>query len=154
VESKGSPKIRILPPVYFLSAILLEGAIGALFPPVLPFPFWLRVLGAVLVFLGFGLVLGTAQLFQRFATTIRPGEPSTSLIIVGPYRFTRNPIYLGMAVVLTGLALLLGSALPLVVVPVFVLVLDALVIRLEEAMLISEFGDTYRSYIQRVRRWL
>src|SRR4030095_8676641 len=112
--------------VYFLSAIILEGAIWALLPPVLPFPSWLRVSGAVLVFLGFGLVLGTAQLFQRFATTIRPGEPSTSLITVGPYRFTRNPIYLGMAVVLTGLALLLGSALPLVVVPVFVLVLDAL----------------------------
>lgn len=154
MESDGPPKIRILPPVYFLAAILLEGGIWGLAPPILPFPIWLRVSGGILMLLGSGLVLGTVPLFHRHTTTIRPGEKSTALITDGPYRFTRNPIYLGMALVLAGLALLLGSLLPLLVVPFFILVIDALVIRLEERMLTSEFGDTYRSYTKRVRRWL
>jgi protein-S-isoprenylcysteine O-methyltransferase Ste14 len=103
---------------------------------------------------GLVLVLWPARDFERAGTTMKPFEDSTTLVTTGAYRLSRNPMYLGMAAVLAGIGLLLGSLLPLLVVPTFAVVMDVVFIRPEERMLRDAFGDSYLSYARRVRRWL
>ena len=91
---------------------------------------------------------------MRRGTTLHPfGEP-TALVTDGPYRFSRNPLYLSLALLLLGAAVYLGSLTPFVVVPAFVWAINASFIRPEEAKLAAAFGDAYRDYCRRVRRWL
>jgi len=92
--------------------------------------------------------------FRRSETTIIPFQESSSLVVSGMYRITRNPMYLGMVTILTGIAMLTGSLSPFVIPIIFVPVLNRRVIRHEEAMLEQAFGGEYRDYQRRVRRWL
>jgi protein-S-isoprenylcysteine O-methyltransferase Ste14 len=103
-----------------------------------------------------GVVLGGlgAGLFHRRGAEIKPFRESAFLVTDGPFRFTRNPMYLSMVMVLLGTAGVLGSLLPFVVIPLFVLVLRRRFIRWEEAALAARFGDEYRAYCARVRRWI
>jgi protein-S-isoprenylcysteine O-methyltransferase Ste14 len=103
-----------------------------------------------------GLLLGAwaVRLFRKHETTIRPGQVSNRLMTNGPYRFTRNPIYVGMVLVLVGVALLLASLTPWLVVPVFICVIAINVIPVEEAMLAERFAQEYHDYCARVRRWI
>src|SRR5262249_23616558 len=103
-----------------------------------------------------GLMLGgiAAQLFWKHKTTIKPGDTSTYLLTAGPYSFSRNPIYLGMAVLLFGVATMLGTLTPWLLVPIFIWPVHRNVLPVEEAMLTAGFGAEYRQYCERVRRWL
>ena len=76
------------------------------------------------------------------------------LVTEGPFRYSRNPIYCGMTAALIGLGLLMGTAAPFIVVPAFVLIIDRCFVRPEEAVLETTFGDEYRDYKTRVRRWI
>jgi protein-S-isoprenylcysteine O-methyltransferase Ste14 len=82
------------------------------------------------------------------------GRPTTTIVEKGPYRFTRNPMYLAMSCAYLGLALVLNNLWALVLLPFVVLVVDRFVIRREESYLTAKFGDPYREYCARVRRWL
>jgi protein-S-isoprenylcysteine O-methyltransferase Ste14 len=113
-----------------------------------------RYVGAIVIVLSIGLMLWAARLFNRADAGIIPFTPATSLVVVGPYRFTRNPMYLGMAGTLLGVALLFGTLAPLMVIPVFVALVEWRFIRAEEAMLAATFGDAYTQYKSRVRRWV
>jgi protein-S-isoprenylcysteine O-methyltransferase Ste14 len=155
IEGATSVKpIRVYPPVYLLAAIIGMVALHHFLPgpTVLPSP-W-RWLGWV-PFVG-GLVLGGAavRLFRKHQTTIKPGEASTHLLTVGPYRFTRNPIYLGMIFLLVGVAAMLGSLTPWLLVPVFIWLINRNIIPVEEAIMAEGFGTQYQQYRTRVRRWL
>jgi protein-S-isoprenylcysteine O-methyltransferase Ste14 len=144
----------LLPPVYFLAAIILMVLLHWLVPIArwdLPVG---RAAGAVLIVAGLGLTIYSARLFRRHGTAIKPFEQSRALVAEGPYRFTRNPMYVGLIVVLTGLALVLQSVAPLVVPPLFVGVLTAGFVLHEERMLEERFGDAYLRYRKNVRRWL
>jgi protein-S-isoprenylcysteine O-methyltransferase Ste14 len=79
---------------------------------------------------------------------------SSALVVDGPFRFTRNPVYLGMVLFLFGVGVLLGSLTPFLVIPLFALVIDRRFVRVEEAMLTKAFGPSYSAYQSRVRRWL
>jgi protein-S-isoprenylcysteine O-methyltransferase Ste14 len=110
---------------------------------------------------GWGLVVvavllsGSAVfLFRRAGTTPNPTRPTTTLVVRGPYRFTRNPMYVGFALLYMGVTLLVNSAWPFVFFPVMITLLDRLVIVREEAYLEAKFGDAYRSYKAQVRRWI
>ena len=146
-------------------------------PPFVP-PFWLLLAVIAMVFLDrvegqavwirapyshFGWVLIGAGLsvafyvdliFKRKGTTILPFRQSSALVTTGPFRISRNPIYVGMAAALLGLSMMLGTAWPFVAVPIFVWVIDRYFIRREEAMLEASFGADYREYKIRVRRWI
>jgi protein-S-isoprenylcysteine O-methyltransferase Ste14 len=108
----------------------------------------------MLLALGAALVLWPAGLFNRAGTTIRPFERSSALVVSGPYRLSRNPIYLGMATMLAGVGVLAGSLTPFLVVPAFMGLIEMRFIRKEEAMLQEAFGAEYAAYRARVRRWI
>jgi protein-S-isoprenylcysteine O-methyltransferase Ste14 len=85
---------------------------------------------------------------------LKPFSRSTALVIEGPFRFTRNPMYLGLAVILVGVALALEALTPFFVIPVFVAIITVGFIVPEETMLKERFGDQYAAFQARVRRWL
>lgn len=125
---------------------------------VLPLGRWLSPpwtwLGLLPLGVGIGLVLGVALLFSRRGTTIKPFEESSVLLTEGPYRYTRNPIYVGMVLVLTGVALLLGTRTPALMIPLFMWMITNQFIVAEEVMLEERFGEAYTEYRRRVRRWI
>ncbi len=103
-----------------------------------------------------GVVLAVLSVrgFHLAGTSVVPGEPSTALVVTGPYALTRNPIYIGFVVAYFGLAIVLTSAwMLLLLIPVLV-ILQRGVVEREEAYLEGKFGEAYRKYQARVPRWL
>lgn len=116
-------------------------------------PPWNR-LGLAVAAIGASVALWGMGLFARSGTTGKPFRESDRLVIRGPYRFTRNPMYLGMLPGLLGWWLLLGSVSPAAVIPLFVRRLGGKVIAGEERMVEARFGEEYRRCRASVRRWL
>jgi protein-S-isoprenylcysteine O-methyltransferase Ste14 len=150
------PGVITLPPFIYLGFLALGIALQLVWPAALvstSFP--LRVGIAVsLGLLGIALGVSGVDRFRRAGTARRPTRPATALVVDGPYRFTRNPMYLGMTLLYAGIALganspwILGLLVPLLIV------LHYGVIFREEAYLERKFGDAYRKYKATVRRWL
>jgi protein-S-isoprenylcysteine O-methyltransferase Ste14 len=115
---------------------------------------FLSVAGAALAALGLLLAGWSMLTFARARTAIVPMFPATRLVMSGPYRLSRNPMYVGLTALHVGLALLLDMAWPIILLPAALTALYALVIRREEAYLSTAFGETYRAYTGTVRRWL
>ena len=147
-------KRPILPPVYFLVAVALMACLHLLLPGAQLIGSPLRYSGLLLAAAALGLVLWAAGHFRRRGTPIKPFQDASALVLEGPYRLTRNPMYVGLLGVLLGFGVLLGSASPFVVVPVFVILVDVRFIRAEEAALHRTFGAAYSDYKARVRRWV
>ena len=135
---------------YLLSAFVLQWA--APFPT--PWGWLLRVLGAVLV-IG-GLLLGGSAIFEmrKAHTTPDPHLPTTALVTWGPYRFTRNPIYLGFLLIFLGFTLLAGTVWGLILSPFLIGTITHRIIRMEEAYLSQKFKGEYDQYSSLVSRWL
>jgi protein-S-isoprenylcysteine O-methyltransferase Ste14 len=140
--------------VYFLVALLLMVFFHRVAPwaHVLDAPY--RYAGIILAGLALGLGAWAAALFRRAGTNIRPFMPSTALVVAGPYRFTRNPMYVGMAGILLGAAVFMGSLTPFIVIPAFMALIAERFIIPEEAKLEATFGREYLNYKASVRRWL
>ena len=145
---------RLLPPVFLLASIILMVALHFLLPiaRVLAFPWTL--IGVVLMLGGLGLGLAGARTIRRRGTTIKPFQVSSSLVRSGVFGFSRNPIYVGMIVLVVGLALLLGSLSPFAVCIALALVLHYRFVLMEERMLAERFGGEWLDYSSRVRRWI
>jgi len=105
---------------------------------------------------GLAVILAGVISFRRAKTTVNPLKPETATALVtgGVYRYTRNPMYLGMLIVLLAWAVYLSAPASLLVVVVFWLYIDRLQIRPEEEALVRLFGSTFTDYMSRVRRWL
>jgi protein-S-isoprenylcysteine O-methyltransferase Ste14 len=106
--------------------------------------------------IGFGLVLAlwSRSLFLKNATTLQLSEEPTVLVTSGPFRLSRNPIYLGMASILLGVAVLHGTLVTLAFPVLFVMLIEFFIIPGEERKLEKLFGDPYREYKKSVRRWI
>ena len=115
-----------------------------------------QTLAGALALAGLALDLTSVAAFVRERTTVNPLRPTrtTVLVIAGAYRFTRNPMYLGMALLLAGWAVLLGSWVSVAAPVVFVAFITRFQIVPEERAMAERFGLDYRAYCQRVRRWL
>ncbi len=158
-RARRSPLLHVPPPLLFIAAFLLGWLV--LHERVLPFPLaparWDRALDiAGLAVAAAGALLGLAclALFARQRTTILPpGQPS-SLVLRGPYTFTRNPMYVALTLAYLGATLIFATAWPLLLLPLPLLVLDRVVIPFEERRLLGIFGDEYRRFMERVPRWL
>ena len=142
-----------LPPVFFLAALLLSLGLHYGMPIATVIAPPLSYFGVVLLVAGLAITITSAGAFARAKTAIRPFQESSTLVTSGFYRYTRNPMYLGMVLVLLGVDVFLGSATPFLVPPLFVWLIQRRFIRREEAMLEERFGDEYRAFRQRVRRW-
>ena len=116
---------------------------------------WLTAgIGAVLFALGAVIAGWGLMLFHRASTTTVPGQTSRLLVTRGPYRLTRNPMYVGLTLAYLGEAGLLRQMWPLAVLPLVLAYLQWMVIPLEEAKLRETFGEEYEAYRGRVRRWI
>lgn len=145
---------KILPPAWFFAAILLQ-LFAHFVVPVRAFVQWpWDLLGAALVFAGFGITVYADWQFKRVNTPVHPYEKPLILVTDGVFSFSRNPMYLGLAVALLGIAIVLGTVTPFVVPPLFVWLITVRFIGAEEANLAAQFGEAYHAYTRRVRRWL
>ncbi|HLT92892.1 MAG TPA: isoprenylcysteine carboxylmethyltransferase family protein [Woeseiaceae bacterium] len=147
-------KGKLLPPVYLLLCILLAVGLHRYAPVATAIPRPWSFLGVGMVVLGLLMVVLPAAMFKARGTAIKPFDESTALIEDGLYAFSRNPIYLGMIVLVLGVAVWLGSATPFVAPVLLWAILRFRFIPVEEAMLERTFGERYRAYKARVRRWL
>jgi protein-S-isoprenylcysteine O-methyltransferase Ste14 len=152
-ETRERPIPRIIPPVYFIGALVVM----ILLHRLIPGPHWV---GFPWRYVGFGLIvaaawmgIGGTRLFAKHGTTIRPFEDPSVLMVEGPYRYSRNPLYLSLLLTLAGIAFLLGSVTPFLVLPFFAWAVGHRFIREEEAVLERRFGEAYRAYKGQVRRW-
>jgi protein-S-isoprenylcysteine O-methyltransferase Ste14 len=144
----------VLPPTYFFLAMILMIMVFFLLPPWGRIPFPWNLTGLVPLVLGSWLAVVTDAAFKKAGTTVKPFEESSALLTHGAYRFSRHPMYLGMTVALAGLALLLGTLPPLAVAAAYGILLDVRFVRDEECMLEARFGDSWREYRKRTRRWI
>ena len=154
-STADNPGVGVHPPLFFLSALLLGVVIDDRLRPLPVFHIdkW-RWLGVIALLLGIGLVAVGRRTMVRHGTNVNPTLPATAIVETGPFRFTRNPLYLGLTLIYIGLSLLLNTWWSLLLlVPVW-LVMHFKVVRREEAYLQDKFGQTYLSYRQRVRRYL
>lgn len=156
LEEKDHPGISPLihPPIVALMFILIAYALGRLVPLPFAAPPVLQYAGLALSFAGFVLGAGAFIEFRKAHTTLDPHGSAKSLVTSGIYRFTRNPIYLGFLLMVIGLPLNSGLYWGIVLAPFYLFVMDRLIIRPEEAYLERRFGNTYTSYLSRVRRWV
>jgi protein-S-isoprenylcysteine O-methyltransferase Ste14 len=145
---------RLLPPVYFLIAILLGVALHFALPLRIVIPLPWSLLGVWPLLLGIILNVLADRSLKRHETAVKPFEPSRALVTDGVYRVSRHPMYLGMVLILAGIAVLLGSLTPWFILLLLAVVLDARFIRIEESMLEETFGEAYRAYRKRARRWI
>lgn len=153
------PGVRFPPPLLFAAGFLLAWLVdarverlrivGGTASPVL-----VQGAGGTLVVAGLALVCWGMLTFARAHTAILPNQPAAQLVVSGPYRFTRNPMYTGLTTAYMGLALLANTAWPVLLLPAVLLLLYRLVIRREEAYLAGAFGAEYEAYRRRVGRWL
>jgi protein-S-isoprenylcysteine O-methyltransferase Ste14 len=138
---------------YFLILLVLSIVSHVLFPvPVLPAPFTWS--GFLVIGAGIFLAFRSRTQFLRNRTTLSPYESPAVLITTGPFRISRNPVYLAMAATLFGSAVVMGTLVPFVCVVLFIVIIELLFIPDEERRLEEIFGGEYREYKRRVRRWM
>ena len=145
---------KIMPPTWMLIAIVAMLILNFLVPvaKIVP-PLW-NLIG--LVFLGSGLILNLIadKAFHQIGTTVKPFQESSGLVTDGVFQISRNPMYLGMMLILIGIALLLRSLSPFLIILPFVIFLDRTYIRVEEHMLAEKFATEWQAYKAKTRRWL
>ena len=148
------PRGPLVPPLYLVAALAVMGLLHYFLPFMVLWDAPWRYAGAAVIVLSVGLGFWAVYLFRKAETGVVPFTPVKSLVAHGPYQFTRNPMYLGMAGVLVGTAILFGSLAPFLAIPVFMALIEWRFILAEEAMLAAELGEAYAEYKARVRRWL
>jgi len=145
---------RVIPPVYFAAAIIVMILLNS-FAPI---AHWLhspwRYSGILPFAAGFALTIGNGYLFRKLGTPPRPGVKANMLVTSGAFRFTRNPMYLGFITMLTGVAILLGSFSPFIVIPIVFWILQTQFVLREEKWMENWFGEPYLEYKKKTPRWL
>jgi len=144
----------VLPPTYLWAAMLamLAFHFGLPVKRIISFP-W-NLLGLLSLVLGAALNVLADKDFRVLKTTVKPFQESAALVTGDVFRICRHPMYLGFVLILLGLAVLLGSLTPFIVVPIFAAVIDRVFIVVEEQMLANRFGQAWLDYKSRVRRWI
>ncbi len=155
-QTPSVPKLmKIVPPVWIVIFLALGLCTHWLFPSR-GFMDWRCVPAAIILFVvGLFTALGTGSLFRKRGTEMLPHSPANTLLMTdGPYKFSRNPMYLGMTLAQIGIAFFVGT-LPMFLVPVaFFCLINFVFIPFEEVKMFRQFGEQYADYTRRVRRWL
>ena len=153
-QARDSAGVKVPPPLIYLAGLIIGFLAGKWLPNVSAPVVVSRMLGGLLI--GFGMVLAFSamRVFRKVGTAVRPDRPASTLANGGPYRFTRNPMYLSLAFVYAGIAILGQSLWALLLLPAILLVIRYGVIAREEPYLERQFGEAYTNYKARVRRWI
>jgi len=154
-DTPETAQVLIRPPLAWALAVIAGLVLDWLAPlPFLPEDWPAGLLGAVVFVLALALAIWAIDTMTRAGTNVPTNRPTTAIVESGPYRFTRNPIYLGMFGGLIGLGIAFDNPWLLLLMAPFALVVRYGVVAREEAYLERMFGDAYRGYRRRVRRWL
>lgn len=145
---------KLPPPAYILASIVLMAALHFIAPAARLIPSPWNLLGVIPLAVGIVINIVADRAFHRAGTTVKPFQESSALITSGVYRLSRNPMYLGLVLVVLGIAVITGSLTPLVIVPILALLLDRHFIAAEERMLEERFGPVWFEYKEGVRRWI
>lgn len=142
------------PPLIYLAGLIVGIVLDALLPEG-ELPWAVRwILGGALALAGIALLLSFNISFSRKGTAVEPWKPTTAIVTSGPYRITRNPAYLGMAIAYIAITLLADAPWALLTLPIVIVVIDRMVITREERYLERKFGQEYLDYKATVRRWI
>ncbi len=153
-EIQDHAGVTFPPPVMYLLC-LLAGFLVDYFVPVELLPNGVQyIIGGVLIVGGLAINLSGIIQFRKFETNVRPDRPSSALIVTGPYRFTRNPLYVGLFLVYAGIAVASDSVWVLALLIPIMLITQILIVPREERYMERRFGGEYLEYKGRVRRWL
>lgn len=157
-DTTDHPDVIMLPPFIVLIvlaiAIALEWIIGLTFLPPISWSSWSVYAGVLVVACGVALMVWAVRAFAAVGTNLSPHEPTLNLTTAGPYRLTRNPMYIGFMLLLAGVSLVFSLEWGLIMVPVLALVLHYGVVLREEKYLIAKFGQAYTDFTSRTRRWV
>lgn len=153
-SNEDSPQVIALPPLVFLAGLIVGFVVDWFFP----MPFVLEAydlpVGLVLIGLAIVFMVWAVRTMGKAGTNVDPRQPSLAIVTDGPFQFTRNPMYVSMALILVGFAVWLNSLWILGALAVVVFIMTYGVIMREEAYLEKKFGKTYLDYKAKVRRWL
>ena len=155
-ESPDGAKVRFPPPLVAVLSLLLGVALNLQFPIVsIPIPaMWRIALGVAIVIAGVVPAVAARIHFRRTGQSVIPWKPTPELIFQGPYRFTRNPMYVGLTLMQIGIGVALNNLWISLLAAVTLAIIHVIAVRPEEAYLSQKFGDPYRAYLTRVRRYL
>lgn len=143
-----------MPPTYMLIAMVAMIALNFLFPLAIVIPSPWNLLGIIPIALGVYIAIVAEKSFRDVKTTVTPFAESSMLVTNGMYRISRNPMYLGIILILIGIAIMMRSLTPFAVIPVFLILIEKRFITVEERMLAKKFGVQYLNYTKKTRRWL
>ncbi len=153
-DPQDIPGVIAPPPLIYAGALavglLLQGAFPTKFLPRAV----ARVVGAILIGIAGVVVTSAIREMRRADTPVNPTEPTRALVVEGPFRFTRNPLYLSLTLLYAGIASFVNALWAMLLLPVVLIVMNRAVIDREELYLERKFGEQYVSYKKGVRRWL
>ena len=157
-RSDDIPGVIAPPPLIFgvplVAGIIFHKMVGGLDVPIEWLSWPIRAFGgAAIVVVGAAFIATALWQFSRAETPPEPWEPTRALTFAGPYRLTRNPMYLGMALIYFGITLIAACLLMLALLIPILFIVDRFVIAREEAYLARRFGASYRDYLARSHRW-
>ena len=152
-DKHDRPGVIAPPPLIFLAFLALGWWLARKLLPPIDVPYGVAI-GAVLVVAALAFAIWAAATMLRARTHVDPFRPTLAIVTSGPFRWTRNPLYLSMAVTYVGVALMLHAVAAVLLLPVALIVIVVGVIRREERYLERKFGAEYLAYRGRVRRWL
>jgi protein-S-isoprenylcysteine O-methyltransferase Ste14 len=145
---------RVLPPTYLLVSIVVMVVLHFLLPVTTIIPLPWNVIGIIPLTLGIAINIFADNALHKANTTVKPFEESAALVTSGVYQLSRHPMYLGFTLILIGVAILVGSLMPYIVIPIFVVLMDRVFIQVEEKMLEARFGEAWLTYKRRTRPWI
>ncbi|MCD6308306.1 MAG: isoprenylcysteine carboxylmethyltransferase family protein [Candidatus Latescibacteria bacterium] len=145
---------KIMPPSYFFALLIFSIGAHFLLPVAKIVRPPLSYIGILLIIFGATINLWTDSLFKKAGISVKPADSPASFETGGPFRISRHPMYLGMVSVLLGVAALFGSLVTFLFPVLFIIFMELAFIPMEEAHCEQEFGDRYREYKGRVRRWI
>jgi protein-S-isoprenylcysteine O-methyltransferase Ste14 len=154
LHSADAPNVRIIPPLIYLVGL----AVGFLANRWMPVTFLsdpaARLIGAAIFVCGAMLAGAALVKFGVAGTTVRPDRAASALVIAGPYKITRNPMYVGLALIYSGIAIAGQSVWAIILLPIVLIIIQRCAIEQEEAFLRRRFGAEYIDYTNQVRRWV
>ncbi len=153
-EHRDHADVKIHPPVLLVIHFIAVYFLNRFLPLPFAFPRALVWISYALILVGLGLAFGAVSRFMRARTTVDPHGSVSEIVTGGVFGISRNPIYLGFVCLLIGFPFIFGIYWGLILSPLFIILMNKLVIQHEEAYLEKKFGEVYTNYKSRVRRWL